>query len=148
MDTIDKRLPGFPGPPSIEASVEGDVAAGHLARDPEGPLRASPVPPSRRLWRTLVHLRRLPDGDSAAIWANVPGFAPRLMIHLEPVHGDAAWGPFGFPVIPEAPAARVYLGVDLRVHTQLNIGAEHWEDLIWSPDPADWEVDEEPSDER
>lgn len=94
--------------------------------------------PSEGLWRTMVRLTRLPDGeDGTAIWASVPGFAPRIMILLTITDDPDA---VQYPTIPSSVAERIDFGTDLRCHVQLNIGAERWEDLLWPTDPKDWEI--------
>lgn len=81
------------------------------------------IPPSRRPWRTLVHVYDV-DLDRGFFHIFVPGWDPHkgLRLRIEDVKPEAV---------------RSYLREDSWLHAHVNIGAENHEDLFFEH----WEVD-------
>ncbi len=81
------------------------------------------IPPSRRPWRTLVHVYDV-DPDRGFFHIFVPGWDPHrgLRLRIEDVKPEAV---------------RSHLREDSWLHAHVNIGAENHEDLFFE----NWEVD-------
>ena len=110
-DTAWRRISEFEHPPvesSTRASYDHESGTWHWV-----------PPPSKRRWRTLITFERDLDGT---IWAQLPGWNPRLKFQ--------AWSPDGYQLDIPVELLRQVRGKHVeRAHVEINIGAEHFEDL-------------------
>lgn len=105
------------------------------------------LPPSRRPYRTLVHLFK----RDKRVYANLPAWAPRVWMELD-VIGRAGFDVVTFTpqkretddlschAIPEAVANELPEGATGRTHCPINIGAKAWDGLLWPSKPEAWEM--------